>query len=683
MSDPAAPSGTRLRLNYRPVRRVFSVAPDDHSGFRDVIRHCTASWGGALNFIAVEERPGEWGAQTHRYLDCADLDFVTVLGADREARLRKLRQSRQLPGEAPNLTASQMPPPFGPTRIENLAAPLGELPSGLALPDFYAAAWGEVVTTPGRQTDLGYVGSYLSRWGPQDGSALARGVDGISVYGNWSFQADAALTLVPISAPNAISELAEFWNLRAVLWPFDNGVGILPLWSLDWQAPRFRTICRQGMAQHPADRRTVMIAAGPLAERGRDVARALMLASDAPTDEPRLVALPDMELRVSSGEPELPLQRVRMSGHVSEQFGFHLPDGLSTLIDAPISVDGWCAVDVLGEPRLCLPVSQAVADLVHERSRSMDDGVSVRLMPARTRSLALTIPSDRQVFDTLLDDAGFRHERSDNGRKVDQLLAALGGDLLRLPIGSREAMTSLRWLAPQRDKRLEEIDAARLPLRDLSLGELSARTSLPRERARPVLSSLVGAHVVLAGVRVRCSSCELVEWRVVDAVTTNMTCAGCLASVRFDASEPGRPGEAEWRYRLNETFSSIISQGTASTLLALAVLAREDRARFRFVTGQRLWDGSVDVGEVDALASIGDQVFVIEAKSSGIIEGGVVERLARVSERLRATAIAATSGEWDDASREKLAVARQTLGDNRFRIWDAAAVFAGAQSTGR
>jgi len=670
----AAP-GVRVRLSYRPIRRVFSLTRDNHAGFRDVIRHLSEIWGGALNFIAVEDEAGSWSSRTHSYLDTADPDFVTLLGEDRQARLRRLRSARDLPAEATNLAPPELAAPFAPSHRDPLAGPLMvDLPSGDALPGYYAAAYGEVGSTPGRHSGLGYVGHFLSQWSPSDTSALAHGVAGIRGL-NVGFLNDAALTLVPVASPDSLTELADFWNLRAALWPSDNGVGLLPLWDLAWSGPRFRTLVRRWMIARDETRHTIVITPSAHSEQARQVVHEVFLTEDQPSDDPGAGRLYGIKMSLAVREAELPAYPIRLTGFDTEQLALHLPGGLSTMIATPITTEGWCAVDVLNEPRLFLPRRESLGPLVHPQARSMGDGVAVRIRPSRDRSLELALPGDAQVIEALLTDANYSHERSDNGRKADQLLAALGGNLRDLVIRDACAMEVVRALAPHRDKRLIQADAAQLPAQTLSLGQLRDRLGHDRSVVRRAISSLVRARVLFAGLRVLCRSCGLAQWRVIDDAATEMRCSGCLDSIRFDALEPGIDDEVTWCYRMNEAFSSIVSQGTGATLLALARIAQEDPRTFRFGTGRLLREDDRELVEVDGIACRGSEVFVLEAKSSGTVESDEIQRTLEVARRVRATAIIATIGTWNEPSKARLAEARRSTGSSKLLAWDKAELF--------
>lgn len=655
LSSPSA----ALTLSYRPIRSVISIPAGDLALFRGVIRHCTAVWGGALNFIAVEEEEGRWDEFTNACVDSADLDFLTVLGPDADKRSALLRGSRHLPPERTRLGGGDMAPAFAPRGL-TMGAQLIDLPSGDELPNVYAVAWGEIATTPGRERGLGYAGHFLSQWGANSESALAHSIAGVETFGHWQMTTDAVLTLVPIPTPNALHELAQFWNLRAALWPLGdaNGIGVLPLWDIEWQGARFRTIVRRWVMRRGEDHPQIRIVDGPHAAQARAIAEELMLGEDVDSDDPTIARYARVPLELTVGDPELPPHTVRVSGYSVTQLPFHYPDGIATTIDSPITVEGWCVVDVLGESRLCLPSRVGIGALVHERGRSLGDGIAVGIRPSRERSLELRLPTNEQVVGALISGSGLRYERSEAGRQTDQLLMALGGDVTRLVLRDRVVIGIVRLLAAHRESRLVEADVASLPSASLTLEQLHDRLQgTRREQVWRALSELVRVRIVLAGLRVHCPTCGLREWRVVDDIATRMVCRGCLATMRFDATEPSVAGEPRWAYRINEAFSGLLSQGTAAVAISLARLREDARHSFRYVPGLTIRGLAVGDVEVDAVACVDDRVAVLEAKSSGHLDEASMWRTVAAAVRLDATAYFATIEQWDESSRTALAAA--------------------------
>lgn len=659
-----APAPAALTLSYRPIRSVISIRADDLALFRHVIRHCTRVWGGALNFIAVEEEAGRWDEFTVECIERADLDFLTVLGPDANERSALLHRVRHLPPERRQLGGADIAPAFAP-RDTPIGTQMIELPSGEDLPDVYAAAWGEIATSPGRERSLGYAGHFLSQWGANSESPLAQSIAGIGTFGHWEMVADAVLTLVPIPTPKALRELAQFWNLRASLWPLGdaNGIGVLPLWDIEWQGPRFRTIVRRWVMRRGDERPRINIIDGPYTAQARAIAEDLLLREDVDTDDPTIARYVHVPLELTIGKPELPPHRVRISGYSAVQLPFHYPDGIAATLASPIALDGWCVVDVLGEPRFYLPARPEMGRLVHERGRSLGDGVAVGIRPSRERAVELRLPTDEQVVRTLISGAGLRYERSEAGRQTDQLLMALEGDLTRLVLRDRAVVGVVRLLAPHRESRLAEADAAALPAKSLTLEQLRDRLpTMQQGQVWRAVSELVRARVLLGGLRVQCPTCGLREWRVVDDVATRMTCRGCLGAVRFDATEPGVASEPRWAYRINESFAGLFSQGTAAVAIALARLREDARHSFRYVPGLSVEGLLSDDVEIDALACVDSLVAVLEAKSSGHLDEASVSRTVAAAVRLDAIAYFATIEQWDESSRATLAAAANGSG---------------------
>src|SRR5207249_1647627 len=147
-----------------------------------------------------------------------------------------------------------------------------------------------------------------------------------------------------------------------------------------------------------------------------------------------------------------------------------------------------------------------------------------------------------QVVDAVLADRGLTHAPSTGGQWADQLLYTLGGSLAALPLRDPAAMGVVRLLAPHHSERLEKMSVARLPADDLRLDQMPDRlrnAGLVAEGDLPAIpaavATLVHARVLFVGTRVRCRSCSLELWRIVDELAMEIRCTGCRAPIVFDA----------------------------------------------------------------------------------------------------------------------------------------------------
>lgn len=362
----------------------------------------------------------------------------------------------------------------------------------------------------------------------------------------------------------------------------------------------------------------------------------------------------------------LPRLPVRISNATSHPLPSRLPNTIGFPLDPPHRLDGVCAVDVLAaDPRFDLPPREAVGELVHRRARVIRGGVAVLIEPTIDHAVTLNIPSDAQVIDAVLADCGLTSQRSSGGQWADQLLRALGDDLAEIPLRAPAAMAVVRMLAPQRDERLGQMNVAWLPSQDLQVDQIADRlratgavSGVEIKAVPTAVAALARARVLFAGVRVRCLSCGLAPWRIVDELATQMRCDGCRAPIGFDGFSADSATEARWSYRLNSALDSVISQGAAAVLLALARLRDTDPDSFRYSTGRRLQGLAREEIEVDGIVCMGSNVGVLEARSSGHITEDDIGKTLVVAEAIDATAYFATLDVWQPPGLELLERAR-------------------------
>lgn len=653
------------------------------ASFRKAVRYFTPLWGGALNFIAVEDESGGWDERTRQCIGLSDFDLLTVTGADGQARRDRVSK-----------LWDPIDPKRGMEEYEELEAPVypemsifvgadhQQLPSGETFPSWLAAARGEPNpnSPDGPPVGLGYIGALINDWSPLQGSPLARGARYVSA--NWTWPRTHGLVLVPIPDPEALNEIALFWNLRAALWPFGQWIGVLPLFDADLRPPRFRSQAFQLLAELPEDERSIL-----LVDIGQSMTEARQrldaLLHDEPADLPETgrYGSGPIDVPVEVGFPRMPGLPGRLSNASSHQLPSRLPNAIAVSLVPPHANEGACVVDVLAaDPRLKLPPREAVGALVHPRGRLIRDGVAVLIQPTIDHAVTLNIPGDAQVVEAVLNDRGLTHERSNGGEWADQLLQSLGGDLAEMPLRAPAAMGVVRLLAPQRDERLGQMNVARLPAEDLQVGQIRDRlraTGVVSEndiRAVPAaVATLARTRIVFAGMRVRCPSCGLQPWRVVDDLATQMQCSGCRAPIAFDGFAADSTAAARWSYRLNSAFDSVINQGAAAVLLSLARLRDDDPESFRYSTGRNIHGLSRTEIEVDGIVCIGSNVGVLEARSSGQIDENDIAKTLEVADAIDATAYFATLDQWQSPGAELLQRAaaehKSPLGVPRVRLF--------------
>lgn len=658
-AGPATPA-RRVKLNYRPIRRVISIAASDSRAFREAVAHYSRVWGGALNFIAVEGRPGSWDALTEKILSTAEVDMLTVLGTDSEERERELVRRTELPVERDLRRAFAVPPLPAFAGIPTGASMAWRSARLETLPAWVAAVWGEPqgqeASDDGTEATLSlpYTGYLLSQWQPSSESALAWTARGIRARGDLRFVTGDPLIVIPLARGDDLRTLAFFWNLRAVLWLWEQPVTILPLWDIEIQPARFRRLIRQTLRSAPpgSHREVRVCAAGPVGREIRDKVAELFTAT-GPT-EPTFEE--DSPIQYLMGPlPELPPLTVRVAALETTDQPVPSPNGMTIRFEDFPGISGRLAVEVLGEPALVLPRLPSLGALAHPMAARIDGGIRI-IRSARERFEDVTFPTDEDVVYALGTARGLRVTRSSAARTTSQLLHALGGLEAVRALRRPTAVSILRQLAPQRDSQMAGRDVARLPQRWLTLEQLVGRTRADRDRVLALVADLVGTGVLFSGLRVACSRCGYEAWRNLDDVQHDMTCVACRAQIRFRGIDARHERIApEWGYTLNEVYSPAVDQGALAVLLALSCLADKHRHAFRAVPGVVFGDERHPDEEVDAVVCVDSDVYLLEAKNGGHLARGEVRKMSRLARALRARPCFATLGGWDEPTARLLA----------------------------
>lgn len=146
------------------------------------------------------------------------------------------------------------------------------------------------------------------------------------------------------------------------------------------------------------------------------------------------------------------------------------------------------------------------------------------------------------------------------------------------------------------------------------------------------LESLVNAKVMLQGAEVRCPHCFTTEWRVVDDLSSEMRCNGCL--FRFPM-----PLTPEWSFRLNDLVRNALKkQGTLAVLHALYELkGRLSNNPLLFMPCQDIFehDQTEPFTDLDIVAIRNCRVIIGEVKSSpGGFGSSDFDKLKQVAEDL-------------------------------------------------
>lgn len=689
--DTATLASARALLNYRPVRQVYSISENNAAALRDAIRGATARWGGGLDLLALERGDGCWDGLTRFCFEACDIDRAIVVGGSREEQAARaarldLGTSAEVVTVRGHLWERTVPRPIG------VRAPLP--PADFAAPghaDMWAlAAWGD--TSPALMhlsiDDLpGENVSELAVAGPpweMPPERIVRGVLDCSTTIDASFtgvshrQGEGILNFAAVFSivtdPNDMDDVVLFWNLRAVLEPYRIPVVPWPMWVDARVAEGLRPWVSALLKEKASTEPDVLFCNVPADGRDRvqEMATALGLTKYAGD---RLHGF--LPRRARSGPPTYAItfpvlpRSEHVTGGTTADYPIVLGNSLRLRIQPPdlATNRGAMAMDLVDFPPLVMPQRRTLAKLVHSNARSTPAGLTwvADFWPS---DLDLTLPTDHEVVTGVLRDAGLTATTSDWGDAARRTLALVGGlagvsvfaDPVSLRImgvlcGADRAPGSGRPVGDERET--------------FSLAELASRVWRGEERkgksdTAPALDALVRARVILPGFRVGCPNCGTREWRIVDEVASSMTCRGCRHEIVLSlASDRYRELEPTWEYRANQLVVWPVSQGVLPALLALRLLARRARYRFRHALGQVV----PGFGERDVIVTIDRDVAVLEVKAPDALSEEEVEATIKLARAIRGSAIFVTqAASWNADSLALLERVRDAAAEPRVAV---------------
>ncbi|MDP3723551.1 MAG: hypothetical protein Q8R91_08655 [Candidatus Omnitrophota bacterium] len=159
------------------------------------------------------------------------------------------------------------------------------------------------------------------------------------------------------------------------------------------------------------------------------------------------------------------------------------------------------------------------------------------------------------------------------------------------------------------------------------------------------LEHLLNAKIMLQGAKVRCPHCFTTEWRVVDDLSSEMRCNGCLFRFSF-------PLAPEWSFQLNDLVGNALKKhGTLAVLHTLYKLNSSPHGPFLFVPCQDIFkrDQTRSFTDLDIVAIRNCRVIIGEVKSSPVgFKSSDFDKLRQVAEDLAPdeVLIAAPGEEW-------------------------------------
>ncbi len=685
--DFAALAAMPAQLNYRPLRRAYSVREGDVATCRDVIRFASKCWGGIFDLIAVEraDLSGAWNGDTWWLLHALSPDTIFVAGGNGDtqvARMERLRATThiEIATVRRHLVPAHARRPFVLSGIGTtpVAAP------GNALL-WQAAAWGDeapslveqdmdaLLEIEGDEIRVDADGAWpmpIDRVMSQvmaENTLIDSTAHGVRLESGES-QMPFRWIFVPLHSPEDVSSIALFWNMRALHKPYHVRVVPWPLWASRDELAPLEPLIRHGIGEERTTEPDVFVACyrETIAE-----ARAAL---------PKLYAFVERKEHTISAHYSWPAPRRRADEPADVGFGIvPLPEfvrlAVSTSREYPITVrgelrlrlappdavaraEGSTALDLVDFPPLMMPREPALAQLVHPNARA--SGADFTWIGSFSPSeFPIKLPSDAEVLRTLTVRRGLPGEQSAWGELAQRTLGLVGGlqgaSILQDDIALR-ILRALAEVALAESGRPVQDERTALGLEEISSRVWQGEPRRGKADIAPALDRLVSARLVFAGIRVQCPSCGMSEWRIVDEIRTAMTCQSCrapfpfgLRSLRYGHLEP------TWEYRLNGLLQRPINQGVLPAILTLRLLASRAAYRFRFTLGHLV----ADLGELDAIMTVDREPAVLEVKDGSELDASEVTRTVGAARRLEGYAIFATgAARWSETATSLLEAAQ-------------------------
>jgi hypothetical protein len=690
--DLASLASAPAQLNYRPLRRTYSIRRDDADSCSDVIRYASRCWGGIHDLIAIEADDGTWDGYTDYAVHAADPDTVIVAGGEGAEQVMRMERLTRTHPSLEVITVARhhwgthalRPTVVGASQFTPVA-----VPPNAAL--WEAAAWGdESATSLIEDSDSELIATTTETpeappWEMPIARILTAVMTGDTVLdataSSIRIHAGSSMlrykwVFVPLTTPSDLIGVVLFWNTRALCEPFRTRVVPWPLWASTEQLAPLRPLIEHGLGDKRETEPDVFVCC--YSGEVRDAARRAMPGLFPLVDHAEKSLHGHYPAKPRTSPPSVAYALLnlpefqRLTVGISSEYPMRLGDELRLRLAPPESVSraiGATALDLVDFAPLVMPRRPGLAHLVHPNARASAAGFSWTgfFRPSEWR---IQVPSDRQVLTTLAarhEVAGATSAWGDMAQRTLNLVGGLPG------VGVIQDDIALRTLAVL--ARAERGSGSGRPVRDertaFAMSDIKGwiwpeEKNKGKKDVAPALDRLVIAGLVFAGLRVTCAECGMSEWRIVDDVRSEMICRGCrtvlplrLTSERYDTIEP------TWEYRLNQLLARPVNQGVLPALLALKVLSGRARYRFRFALGHEV----AGLGELDALMTIDREPAVLEVKVGDHLDDDEIARSVEAARRLRGYAVFATeAAAWSENTLARLLAAQQENDDGQRTI---------------
>lgn len=266
---------------------------------------------------------------------------------------------------------------------------------------------------------------------------------------------------------------------------------------------------------------------------------------------------------------------------------------------------------------------------------------SASLLPGRLGRPRLRVLSMRTWVEGMANISGMGVRVSSPGRQAELVSRRLGSRDAFLDLVSTSKLPLLRAFIPHEKSPKREPGEVVIGLEPyLSFGKMSSLLGSDGA-ALELVDFLSAARLLRRGLVLRCHDCGRPSFVDADRIGQLYECPQCAASNTLTSERWREGNEPIWYYDLYAPFRDLLRNHGDIPALAAATLRRESR-RYVDVPELEFFDLATKkpVAEIDLVASVGDEVVLVEAKVSGAFpsraRGAQTEKLLRVAQALRA-----------------------------------------------
>ena len=650
------------RVDVGPVRACYLVPDQDPGRLAEAITAASRRWGGVTEPVLPTGPDGFTDEGWQRIVAALAPDVYVSVGLDDQARAAAARQLATSVLSWPDFTGDQPGYPWlwcHPLVVDGRA---GDAPvpvpqdrtlralAGVGVVDS-ALTWnmhGPGIREPADelQCAIAQVTRNTVAW------LTARGV---AEDAAGSALAPPVPTVIWVSEPDSFADVVGFWNARALVataMPASVAVPTAVLvppdlsgWPELAEALKSRFQSRYPRPRPDAFVFSHSVPVGRLCE----IAAQLHLAEEDPPVAQEHAAPgslgtepdPGALARAAVGiDPTpwccYPRRYGTGTSELVQVFAGPTPIRAVSAVPFRLGTGGWVKVSLSGLRALAVPPRAAVARLFVPDGWFSGGRLSLKRATANVYQVAVTIPEPSAVLAAALRDVGVTFTLSDKGKYAQALLARAPGlkDLVCQP-GALEVITDLTRKRSFRFRKevakllgdtpgdasladqiaalaretvpLPHQPVAELPKHDLDAGDIAG-----------IVERLVALGLCSRGFSVDCGECQMESYIEHSVVTPQATCPGCGAAGVYRGATD-KPAGPVVRYRLNSLLDRASDNGAPPHILAMACLAEYAAGRPLYVLpGALLRDADTDaeLGEVDLLGYLGEQVIVGEVKTS-------------------------------------------------------------------